>query len=84
MLRQAAAATRRMQRLWRLRRTYCYSGENGQHGEPGVAGDFKLLRGASDEWHPSSPSQLFFAIASIFSFPICKVKQFLKICKTLH
>jgi hypothetical protein len=81
MPRQAAAATRRprrMQRLWRPRRMRRSSGENRQHGEPGTAGDFKLLRGVSDECSPSSPSQLILAIASIFSFSICKLKQFLK------
>ncbi len=81
MPRQATAATRRTRRtrrLWRPRRTRRSSGENGQHGEPGITGDFKLLGGASDGCHPSSPSQLFLAIASIFYFSICKVKQFLK------
>jgi Retroviral aspartyl protease len=42
------------------------------------AGDFKLLRGASESRHPSQPSQLFLAIASIFSFSVCKVKEFLQ------
>ncbi len=43
-----------------------------------AAGDFKLLRGASESQHPSHPSQLFLAIASIFSFSVCKVKEFLQ------
>ena len=38
---------------------------------------FKLLRGASETQHPSSPSQLYLAIASIFSFSVCRVKEFL-------
>ncbi len=33
---------------------------------------------ASDDNHPSTPSQLYLAIASIFSFSVCKVKEFLK------
>jgi hypothetical protein len=43
-----------------------------------AAGDFKLLGGALEFRHPSHPSQLFLAIASIFSFSICKVKEFLQ------
>ncbi len=81
MPRQANAATgrmRRMRRSWRLRRTRHSSVENGQCQESGVARNFKLLGGASDWCHPSSPSQQFLAIASIFSFSICKIKQFLK------
>jgi Retroviral aspartyl protease len=38
---------------------------------------FKLLRGASEVQYPSSPSQLYLAIASIFSFSVCRVKEFL-------
>ncbi len=44
-------------------------------GQPEV---FKLLGGASDDKRHSSPSQLYLAIASIFSFSVCKVKEFLK------
>jgi hypothetical protein len=44
-------------------------------GQPEV---FKLLGDASDDQHPSTPSQLYLAIASIFSFSVCKVKEFLK------
>jgi hypothetical protein len=33
--------------------------------------------GASEAQHPSSPSQLYLAIASIFSFSVCRVKEFL-------
>ncbi len=38
---------------------------------------FKLLGDASDSLHPSNPSQVYLAIASIFSFSVCKVKEFL-------
>ena len=44
-------------------------------GQPEV---FKLLGDASDNQRPSTPSQLYLAIASIFSFSVCKVKEFLK------
>jgi Retroviral aspartyl protease len=36
---------------------------------------FKLPGDASDALHPSNPSQLYLAIASIFSFSVCKVKE---------
>jgi Retroviral aspartyl protease len=39
---------------------------------------FKLLGGASESHHPSAPSQLYLAIASIFSLSVCRVKEFLK------
>ncbi len=39
---------------------------------------FKLLGDASDNQRPSTPCQLYLAIASIFSFSVCKVKEFLK------
>jgi len=38
---------------------------------------FKLLGGASEIWHPSTPSQLYLAITSIFSFTAWKVKEYL-------
>jgi hypothetical protein len=44
-------------------------------GQPEV---FKLLGDASDNQRPSTPSQLYLAITSIFSFSVCKVKEFLK------
>ena len=54
-----------------------HRGHRGPCCQP-AAGDFKLLRGASEFRPPSHPSQLFLAIASIFSFSICKVKEFLQ------
>jgi hypothetical protein len=39
---------------------------------------FKLLGGASESHHPSAPSQLYLAIASIFSLSVCRVKEYLK------
>jgi hypothetical protein len=54
----------------------CHRRNNGPSDQP--AGDFKLLGGASESRHPSHPSQLFLAIASIFSFSVCKVKEYLQ------
>jgi hypothetical protein len=65
--------SRRMRRWAKGRRRR----DGGPRYHP-AAGDFKLLRGASESRHPSHPSQLFLAIASIFSFSICKVKEFLQ------
>ncbi len=44
----------------------------------GLSKTFKLLRGTSGNRKPLAPSQLYVAIASIFSFSIYKVKEFLK------
>jgi len=44
-------------------------------GQPEV---FKLLGDASDDQRPSTPSQLYLAIAFIFSFSVCMVKEFIK------
>ena len=54
-----------------------YCGRRQLEASSGNSEFFKLLRGASEAQHPSSPSQLYLAIASIFSFSVCRVKEFL-------
>jgi hypothetical protein len=63
----------------RIKRMPCCScGRHHPQDRAGKSGHFKPLRDASDVQHPSLPSQLYLAITSIFSFSVCKVKEFLQ------
>ncbi len=64
-------------RTTRARSTATSNSHRGDR-RTGLSETFKLLRGASDNKKPLAPSQLYVAIASIFSFSVCKVKEFLK------
>jgi hypothetical protein len=50
-------------------------GQRAVQQHPRCPGAFKLLGGASDVQQPPCPSQLYLAIASIFSFTIGKIKE---------
>ena len=74
MPRQGGRTRPRRRRSW-TKGHYC--GRGKLEASSGDSEFFKLLRGASEAQHPSSPSQLYLAIASIFSFSVCRVKEFL-------
>ncbi len=65
----------RPRRIERMER--CYSGRIHHKDGPNLPGVFKLLGGSSEVWYTSTQSQLYHAIALIFSFSVCKVKEFL-------
>jgi Retroviral aspartyl protease len=72
--RQGGRPRLRRRRSW-MKGRYC--GRRKLEASSGDSEFFKLLRGASEAQHPSSPSQLYLAIASIFSFSVCQIKEFL-------
>jgi len=53
-------------------------GQRAPHKCSHYSGTFKLLGGASDVQQPPCPSQLYLAIASIFSFTIGRIKESLQ------
>jgi hypothetical protein len=68
---QGVTRMRTRQRRRRPRTKGCYCGRRKLEAGPRCSVFFKLLRGASEARHPSSPGQLYLAIASIFTFSVC-------------